>query len=221
MGMHRLMLLCLISGLSFGQQQETAETSNKRLFGLIPNARSSPRLTKYEPLTVKQKFKIAKEDCFDRGTVVLAALFAGVGDLQASNRSFGTGVAGYSKYFGTSYGDFVIGNAMTEGVFPSMLHQDPRYFRLGEGSKWSRVGHSVKQIFWTRTDSGGSQFNFSEIGGNSAAVAISTSYYPENRNGHDAVVKLGTQIGIDMASNILKEFGPDLTRWMRSKREKK
>src|SRR2546430_1113434 len=109
---------------------------------------------------------------------------------------------------------------MTEGVLPSILHQDPRYFRLGEGSKKARLGHSVKQIFWTRTDSGGSQFNYSEVLGNSAAVAISTSYYPENRNAHDATVKLGTQIGIDLASNILKEFGPDLTRLLTRKKDK-
>jgi len=61
-------------------------------------------------------------------------------------------------------------------------------------------------------DSGGKRFNFSEIVGNSAAVAISTSYYPEGRNASDAVSKLGIQVGVDMASNVLKEFWPDLHR---------
>jgi hypothetical protein len=68
------------------------------------------------------------------------------------------------------------------------------------------------QIFWTHTDSDRTQFNYSEILGNSTAVAISNAYYPENRNVGDASRKLGMQIGIDMASNVLKEFWPDVSR---------
>ena len=68
------------------------------------------------------------------------------------------------------------------------------------------------QIFWTHRDSGGTQFNYSEVIGNSTAVAISNAYYPENRNATDAVSKLGMQLGVDMAANVLKEFWPDLER---------
>jgi hypothetical protein len=107
---------------------------------------------------------------------------------------------------------------MTEGVFPVLLHQDPRYFRKGQGSGWSRLGYASGQIFWTHTDSGGTEFNYSEIVGNSAAVAISNSYYADNRTAHDAADKLGVQIGVDMASNILKEFWPDLQRKFRRRR---
>jgi hypothetical protein len=70
----------------------------------------------------------------------------------------------------------------------------------------------MAQIFWTHKDSGGTQFNYSEVIGNSTAVAISQAYYPDNRTVSDAVSKLGTQIGVDMASNILKEFWPDVAR---------
>jgi hypothetical protein len=62
------------------------------------------------------------------------------------------------------------------------------------------------------TDYGGTQFNFSEISGNSAAAAISNAYYADNRKATDAVWRLGTQIGGDMTSNILKEFWPDIYR---------
>ena len=97
-------------------------------------------------------------------------------------------------------------------IFPALLHQDPRYFRRAIGSPWSRLGYSVGQIFWTHTDSDRTQFNYSEILGNSTAVAISNAYYPDNRNVSDAVTKLGMQIGVDMASNVLKEFWPDISR---------
>ena len=184
----------------------------KRIFGFIPNYRTSPSLVNYEPLTTTQKFKLATQDSFDRGTFVLAAAFAGEGQLTNSNKSFGQGAAGYGRYYGTSLADWVIGDYMTEAIYPTLFHEDPRYFRRGTGSKWSRLGYAVGQIFWTHTDSGGTQFNYSEIVGNSTAVAISNAYYPDNRTASDAVSKLGTQIGVDMASNILKEFSPDIYR---------
>ena len=166
----------------------------------------------YAPLTPKEKFKIASEDSFDRGTFVLAAAFAGEAQMTNSNRSFGQGVAGYARYFGTSDADFVIGDFMTEAIYPALLHQDPRYFRRGTGGAWSRLGYAMGQIFWTHNDSGRTQFNYSEIIGNSTAVAISNAYYADNRNFSDAAIKLGDQIGVDLAANILKEFWPDLER---------
>jgi hypothetical protein len=105
-----------------------------------------------------------------------------------------------------------IGNFMTEAIYPTMLHQDPRYFRRGSGSGWSRLGYAAGQIFWTHTDSGGTQFNVSEIAGNATAVAISTAYYPGNRDAAQELSKFASQIGVDMAANILKEFWPDLNR---------
>jgi hypothetical protein len=218
-----ILILCAAlcaSPLLFGQQASletpVADSVNtvesKRIFGIIPNNRSSPSLKNYKPLTSKQKFEIARQDSFDRGTVALAALFAGEAQLTNANPSFGQGVKGYARSFGTAYADFVIGNYMSEAIFPTLLHQDPRYFRRSTGSKWSRLGYSMGQIFWTHTDSGGTQFNYSEILGNSTAVAISNAYYPDNRSAGEAVQKLGVQIAVDMASNVLKEFWPDVSR---------
>jgi len=185
---------------------------SKRIFGIIPNNRTWPSLTDYKPLSPKQKFEIARQDSFDRGTVILAAAFAADAQLTNANRSFGQGTLGYARYFGASYGDFVIGNYMSEAVFPTLLHQDPRYFRRGIGSGWSRLGYATGQIFWTHTDSDRTQFNYSEILGNSTAVAISNAYYQDNRSAGNSAQRLGMQIGVDMASNVLKEFWPDISR---------
>src|SRR5260370_29445665 len=107
---------------------------------------------------------------------------------------------------------------MTEAVFPTLLHQAPRYFRRGSGGGWSRLGYAMGQIVWTHRDSGGTQFNYSEVVGNSSAVAISNAYYTDNRTAANAVSKLSVQLGVDMASNILKEFWPDLERKFTRKR---
>ncbi len=189
-----------------------APIESKRILGIFPNNRTWPSLKDYKPLTAKQKFQIAKEDSFDRGTLILAAALAGDGQLTNANRAYGRGMKGYGQYFGASYGDLVIGNYMSEAIYPALLHQDPRYFRRGIGSTWSRLGYAVGQIFWTHTDAGGTQFNYSEILGNSTAVAISTLYYQDSRSAANSTTKLGMQIGVDMASTVLKEFWPDVSR---------
>ncbi len=188
------------------------EPQLKRIFGIIPNYRTFPSLTEYKPLTTGEKFKIGTQDSFDRGTFVLAAAFAGEAQLTRSNPSFGDGVPAYARYLGTSYADFVIGDFMTESIYPSILHQDPRYFRRGTGSVVSRLGYAVGQLFWTHNDSGSMQLNYSEVIGNSTAVAISTAYYQEGRDAKDAGFKLGAQLAVDGGANILKEFSPDIYR---------
>jgi hypothetical protein len=199
-----------------GQLADNADQNSapeaKRLFGIVPNYRTSPTLANYEPLTAKEKFKIAAQDAFDRGTIILAAAFAGESQLTDQQRAFGQGAAGYGRYFGTSYAGFVIGDYMTEGVFPTLLHQDPRYFRKGTGSGLGRLGYAMGQIFITHGDDAKTQINYSEIVGNSVAVAISNAYYPNTRDAPDAVSQLGQQLGVDMASNVLKEFWPDIAR---------
>jgi hypothetical protein len=193
-------------------QDDQPPAEHRRILWIIPNYRTSPTLTAYQPLTSKQKFTVVTQDALDPGTFVLAALFGAQGQLSASSPSFGQGLHAYPKYYAASLTDFVIGDLMTEAVFPAMLRQDPRYFRRGTGSGLSRLGYAVGQIFWTHTDTGGMQFNVSEIAGNTTGVAIGNAYYPDNRTLSSNVSKLTIQIGVDLVSNILKEFSPDLDR---------
>ena len=123
-------------------------------WALFPTIERSPSLDNYEPLTSREKFKIASEDSLDRGTFALGALFGGLGQVTDGNKSFGQGAAGFGRYFGTSYGDLLIGNYMSEAIYPSILHQDPRYFRRGAGSGRSRFAYAIFQIFWTHPSGG-------------------------------------------------------------------
>jgi hypothetical protein len=198
------------------ERSNVSEHESRHLLGIIPNYRTFPSLDKYEPLTNREKFKFASQDSLDRGTFVLAGLFGGLGQLTNSDKSFGQGASGFGRYFGTSYGDLLIGNYMSEAVFPSILHQDPRYFRRGAGSGGSRFTYAVSRVFRTQRDSGGIGFNYSEWLGNSAAVAISNAYYPDHRSAGGAISKLAMQVGVDAVGNVLKEFWPDLQRKFRS-----
>jgi hypothetical protein len=210
-----LFCVCLLraqtnAALESGSSATPAES--KRILGIIPNFRTSPALHPYVPISTEEKFKLASKDAFDPGTVALAAIFAGESQLTNAAPSFGHGGAAFGRYLGTSYADYMIGDFMTEGIYPTLLHQDPRYFRKGSGSGWSRLGYAVGQIVMTHSDRGDRVFNYSEILGNSTAVAISQAYYPDNRDAADAITKLGTQLSVDAASNVLKEFWPEIQR---------
>ena len=222
----RIFCLCaaavLVSGPAVAQDPsaDQPQPESKRIFWIIPNYRTSPSLANFESLSVGEKFRIASEDAFDPGTFALAGIFAGEAQLNNSNKSFGQGAAGFGRYYGAAYAGFAIGDFMTEGVFPALLHQDPRYFRKGTGSGWSRLGYAMGQIFITHNDSGRTEFNYSEIAGNSVAVAISNAYYKDNRTAGDGVSGLGVQLGVDMAANVLKEFWPELERKLHRKGSK-
>jgi len=183
---------------------------DKRVFGVLPNYRTANETAVYTSISVKEKFVIASKDSFDYPLVLLASAIAGLGQLTNQNPSFGQGLAGYGRRLGTGYADQAIGNMMTEAIFPAMLREDPRYFRRGYGSKWSRAWYAATRVFVTRTDDGGHRFNYSEVLGNATGVAISNLYYPDGRDVVDNVLRLGEQIGVDSISQVLKEFWPDV-----------
>jgi hypothetical protein len=132
--------------------------------------------------------------------------------LDNSNPSYHQGVEGYAKRLGANYTTQAIGNMMTEGFFPAMLHEDPRYRRIGpgRGHVGYRTWYAFSRIFVTRTDSGGTRFNFSEWGGNATGVAISNFYQPDQRDWRDNTYALLEQCATDGISQILKEFWPDI-----------
>lgn len=192
-----------------------AQPIDKRIFGVLPNYRTADGSAPFAPITAKHKFYIASKDSFDYPVYLTSALFAGLYQLENQNPSFGQGVEGYAKRLASSYGDQAIGNLMTEAIFPSLLHEDPRYFRIGAGggTAWHRVGYALTRVFVVRTDKGTWDFNYSEWLGNGATVAISNLYYPaDTRNVADNVQKLGIQVGTDAFSQVMKEFWPDIKR---------
>jgi hypothetical protein len=188
------------------------------IFGVLPNNRTTENSLPFHPITAREKLTMAYKDSFDAPVYLTSGLFAGLSHLENQNPSLGDGLSGYALRGVTAYADQTLGNMMTEGVFPAVFHQDPRYFRLGEGSKAHRAWYAATQIVVARMDSGRSTFNFSEWGGNAAATALSNFYYPDSRTVSANVSKLLIQCATDTFSNVLKEFWPDVKNWMHNKK---
>jgi hypothetical protein len=188
------------------------EPIDKRIFGVMPNYRTANASTEYTPIPASRKFYIATRDSFDWPGYLVGGAFAALYQLEDANPSFGQGMKGYAHRYVTAYADQVIGNMMTEAILPSLLHEDPRYFRIGEGSGWKRFRYSSTRIFVTRTDKGGTRFNTSEVLGNAITASIATSYYPDSRTVSDTTQRMYTQLATDAFSNVMKEFWPDIKR---------
>ena len=184
---------------------------NDRLFMVVANYATVEHPKVITPLTAKEKFKIGAEDAFDTYSVPLAAVLAAISQAKNDDASWGQGWGAYGKRLAAGYGDTVIGSFMTTGVFPSLLHEDPRYFRMGTGTKKARSLYALKRIVVIRNDRGGTEFNFSEFGGNATAAGISLTYHSRaDLNVSNWASGFGTQIAIDVVANQCKEFWPDI-----------
>ena len=209
-------------------------TSNDRLFFTLPNFLTLQNAGQVPPLTTKQKFKVVARGSFDYVLYPWYGFLSAISQAENSEPGYGQGWEGYGKRYASAFADGTIENFLTGAVFPSFLHQDPRFFQSGVGSIPHRTEYAVSRIFVTRTDSGGTQFNYSEIVGSALSAAISTNtYHPRAfittrfdpttdtvvyvHNGSDRTLAntlsvWGTQVGYDTITIVVKEFWPDIHR---------
>lgn len=186
---------------------------NDRLFFVMPNYLTVEDQQQFEPLSAKMKFYLSAKTMSDPVTISFIGALALMGQAQNSDPSYGQGVGGYAKRYATLYGDTGISTLMTASVFPTLLHQDPRYFQLGHGGIWRRTVYAMSRIVVTRGDNGAMQFNSSEVVGTAVAAGISTTYHPQDqRTLGNALGVWGTNIALNALCNVAKEFWPDLRR---------
>lgn len=190
------------------------KTPNDRLFFALPNYFTLESAGNAPPLTVGDKFKMTALGAFDPVQVGFIGIQTGIGDASGDDKAYGGGVEGYAKRFAVRFADTTVENFMTRAILPSALHEDPRYYQKGSGGLWKRTTYAVSRIFVTRTDSGATTFNFSEILGSAGAAGISAYSYhlPEDHNLGSAVSIWGTQVAYDALSYWLKEFWPDMRK---------
>ena len=194
------------------QGQATSEgKQSKRIFGIIPNYRAVSADSVLPPLSAKGKFVLATQDSFDYSSLLVAGFMAALAQARNSYPEFRQGAKGYARYCWHSFADQAVGNYFTEFIVPSVTREDPRYYTRFHGNFPSRTAYSISRLFVTRTDSGGTTFNFSEIVGNGAGAGISNFYYPSReRTWTKTGQKWVNQVALDGVFNVMKEFWPDI-----------
>lgn len=196
---------------SLGSSDEARQS--KRILWIFPNYRAVSANTQLPPLSLKNKFWLATQDSFDYSSFVSAGMIAGASQANKSFPEFRQGAKGFGRYYWHAMADQAVGNYLTEAIVPAVTHEDPRYYTLGRGGFFKRTGYAVSRLLVTRTDSGRRTINISEIVGNGAGAGISDLYYPSReRTWTKTGQKWLTQIALDGAFNIVKEFWPDINR---------
>jgi hypothetical protein len=189
-----------------------SKKASERIFGVVPaysitDAKNAP------PLKHKEKFKLFVSSTLDPFPFAVYAIQAGIEQANDSYNGYGQGAAGYARRFGAALGDGTSARFFATYAFPSLLHQDPRYFRKGEGSGWSRVRYSLSRGFVTRSDSGNTQPNWSNVLGKFTGAGLSNLYYPPDDRGASLTLsRVAISLSYQMLGNLGIEFWPEIHR---------
>jgi len=196
------------------KKDDSQGQQTKRMFWLVPNFAAVSAHTQLPPLSTREKFVLAAQDSVtDYSSYTWAGILAGQAMLLNSDPELGRGIKGYGRYYWRTFTDGVSGTFFTEAIVPAITHEDPRYYTMGQGGFFRRAGYAISRAFVTKTDSGGTSFNWSEVAGNALEAGLSTAYYPpEERGLSQTALNFGTQMESAVLNHAFQEFWPDIRR---------
>src|SRR5713101_3761657 len=194
------------------KKDDSQGQQTKRMFWLVPNFAAVSANTQLPPLSTREKFKLAASDSVtDYSSYTWAAILAGQAMALNSDPEFGHGAAGYGRYYWRNVVDGISGTFFTEAIVPAMTHEDPRYYTMGKGGFFRRTAYAISMAFVTKKDSGGTTFNWSEVGGNALEAGLASAYYPpQERGASETARNFGTQMESAVLNHVFQEFWPDI-----------
>src|SRR5437868_6596433 len=165
-----------------------------------------------ESLDVSGKLRYHAEATYKPMALLGVAAYAGVLQADGAPKEWGGGGGAYGQRYASTLAWVGIHSALAFSL-DSALHQDPRYYRSGEGGFWKRSGHAIRGTFLTRTDKGGEIFSTWRMGSAFGAAYLSNQWYPDRLNTVRLdLIQGGVTVGFDLVSNLGAEFLPDIKR---------
>ncbi|MGE5326437.1 MAG: hypothetical protein ACM3NO_05320 [Deltaproteobacteria bacterium] len=202
-------------GTQKGRQDNSALKGSPRHIFLVVPAFHVSYLRTFKPLTPHEKFEEWLAATYDPRGIALFAAEATTLEHSATDGFCGYGKTwgAYGKCFASMEADSDISSFFGDFLFPVMLHQDPRYFRIGEGSFGRRLGYAVSRVVVTHSDSGRTVFYSSALAGTALAGAVSNLYYPaQDRGLGPSLTRAGIDLGNTALFNVSAEFWPDIKK---------
>jgi hypothetical protein len=174
---------------------------------------NSPALESWRPLTAREKFQTFLSSSYSPGIYAGAGMDAATQKFIAAPRGYLPGWEGFGQHYGVMLANSEADVFFKSFLFPTLLRQDPRYYRNPSLSFFERVGYATTRVLIARADHGGPIFNGSLLLGSAARQALKNAFVPGERQGIGAV---GTRVAWDLlresGSNLMHEFWPDLRR---------
>jgi hypothetical protein len=186
--------------------EQVSLEEHQRVFGFVPNTYVTYDGANAAPLTSRMKFQLAMKTA--ENPVTIGGVFLLAGMYQAGGTpDYQQGAAGYGERVGAigaeGFANIMIGGA----ILPSVLHQDPRYFYQGTGTRKSRLVHALTAPLIARGDNGQKEINFSSMGGDLATGAMLTAWYPNSNRGASLVfTSFALSTGERAINGVVQEF---------------
>jgi hypothetical protein len=174
-----------------------------------------PSLNEWQPLTTRQKFDVFIHSTYSPRTFANAAIDEAADRAKGNhlNREYETGVRGVGQRYGINLATNETDVFFQRFLFPTLLKQDPRYFRNPDLPFFQRALYAMSRVLITRTDSGGQTFNSSRILSVAAARTVADLYVPGERQGmHPIASCVSFTLLRDAGMNLAHEFWPDVRR---------
>ena len=194
-----------------------------RILGFMPNFRSVSAGARPHPPGWKYNFKVATRQSFDYSSFI----FLGITSLSAeglnSHPVLGKGVGGFYAYTWRGLLDKTDGTYLGAWLLPSLLHEDTRYFPLGDGHKIvARALYVISRQGVARTYRGRNTPNIAGLGGKVLTQVISRYYYPTGATDFSVLAtKFAYAAMRDIAFSSIREFYPDIAaHYIQKHREK-
>ncbi|HZR33342.1 MAG TPA: hypothetical protein VFA76_15965 [Terriglobales bacterium] len=171
----------------------------------------SPSSLSPQPLSAHQKFDVFLRYSYAPTNFLAAAASAGISQAAGSTSGYGQGASGYGKRFGAELAGSETGLFFSNFLLPTILHQDPRYFRRGTGGFFNRVWYAGTRALVTRRDDGSPALNTSVLMGTGISAGLTNLYYPDaDRGAIQTLGRYGAQLGGVASFNVLREFWGDV-----------
>jgi hypothetical protein len=187
-----------------------APTNPKRILGLIPNfTTTDDSAATRSPLSGHQKHVLALDQMFDFSAHAGNFLQASIQQVTSGQPHYATDAFG--KRLLAAEADQITSCLFIYGTLPTLLHDDPRYFRRVDGPPISRAWYAVTRTVVGRTDRGAATFNTSQLLGQFTQASLSNAYYPrQDRTVGGTLTNWAVQLVYNSAFNVVKEFYPDV-----------
>lgn len=194
-------------------EEQIKEQEKQRVVGVLPQFNISYR-SDAASMTAGQKIRLSFRSAIDPVAFATALVVAGAHEALDDDKGFGWGAEGYGKRAGAAYLDAFDGNIIGNGLLPALLHQDPRYFRLGHGTVTHRLLYSLATNVICKHDNTHKwEPNYSNVSGNIISGAISNLYYPAGSSGIGQTFSNGFIVTAEGGiGSIFDEFWPDVSR---------
>lgn len=174
-----------------------------------------PDAPSYVPLTTQQKFDAFLRNSHSVGLAVGILSDAVISQVTGAYPRFGGGMEGFGQRLGVSAAGAEAGAFIGGFVYPTLFHQDPRYFRSHQSSIADRLAYAASRVFIGRSDDGRSVINTSVIASQFTQAAISNAYIPyRNESVTGTIENALTGLGGVAEGDILNEFWPDIKEFV-------